>query len=104
MRFPLLQRITEDFNATEDPGYVTNPAYSEVTGNLIVNGPGDIGMIDDLVCRFSDVSDNAVYKPNQMEQLFVDPANGDYTLRDDAPAFNEIPGFEQLPLHKIGRH
>ena len=30
--------------------------------------------------------------------------NGDYTLRDDAPVFGEIPGFEPLPLSEMGRH
>ena len=39
-----------------------------------------------------------------MKQLFVDPANGDYTLRDDAPVFGEIPGFERIPLREIGRY
>ena len=102
--FPQMQRITEDFNATEDPGYVSNPAYSRVTGNLIVNGPGEIGSIDERVYRFSDVSGNAVYKMNALKKLFVDPDNGDYTLRDDAPVFDEIPGFEPLPLSEIGRY
>ena len=39
-----------------------------------------------------------------MKKLFVDPDNGDYTLRSDAPVFDEIPGFEPLPLSEIGRY
>ena len=102
--FPQMQRITEDFDATEDPGYAANPAYSKVTGNLIVNGPGELGMIDERVYRFSEVSGNAVYKMSALKKLFVDPDNGDYRLRDDAPVFDEIPDFEPLPLNEIGRY
>ena len=102
--FPQMQLITEDFDATEDPGYVSNPAYSKVTGNMIVNGPGKIGSIFERVYRFSDVSGNAVYKMNTLKQLFVDPKHGDYTLRADAPVFDEIPGFQQIPINEIGRY
>ncbi len=102
--FPQMQRITEDFDATEDPGYAANPAYSKVTGNLIVNGPGELGMIDERVYRFSEVSGNAVYKMSALKKLFTDPENGDYRLRDDAPVFDEIPDFEPLPLNEIGRY
>ncbi|MBQ6420719.1 MAG: hypothetical protein IJK02_06590 [Clostridia bacterium] len=87
-----------------EPGYVSNPAYSKVTGNLIVNGPGEIGSIDERVYRFSEVSGNAVYKMNKLKKLFNDPAGGDYTLREDAPVFNEIPGFEPLPIGEMGRY
>ena len=41
---------------------------------------------------------------NNMKKFFVDPENGDYTLRDDAPVFDEIPDFEPLPLGEIGRY
>lgn len=34
--------------------------------------------------------------------MFVDPDNLDFTLKPDAPVFTEIPGFEQIPVAKIG--
>ena len=54
--------------------------------------------------RFSDISGNAVFKLNALKQLFVDPDNGDYTLRADAPVFDILPGFEPLPLSEMGRY
>ncbi len=102
--FPQIQRIGEDFDAKEDPGYLTNPAYSRVTRNLIINQDGNIGRIDERVRRFSDVSGNAVYKMDMMKKVFVDPDNGNYTLRKDAPLFKDCPGFEPLPLDRIGRY
>ena len=33
---------------------------------------------------------------------FVNYANGDFRLKKDAPAFSRIPGFEAIPLDKIG--
>ena len=34
---------------------------------------------------------------------FVDAASGDYRLRSNASVFNLIPGFEPLPIEKMGR-
>jgi len=33
---------------------------------------------------------------------FVDAANGDYALREDAAVFDQIPGFEAIPFDEIG--
>ncbi|MBQ6067855.1 MAG: right-handed parallel beta-helix repeat-containing protein [Clostridia bacterium] len=102
--YPYLQRYSDDFSNQDDPDFLPNPSYSSVTGNLIVSAGGKIGEITEPAARFSDISGNAVYRMGAMKRLFVDPANGDYTLRDDAPVYDEIPGFEQLPLQEIGRH
>ena len=93
-----------DYTDTENPNFIPNPTDSHVNGNLIVQYAGSLGDIAQSVERFSDLSGNAVYKLNAMKKLFVDPDNGDYTLRDDAPVFDEIPGFEPLPLSEIGRY
>lgn len=34
--------------------------------------------------------------------MFQDPSNLDFTLKPDATVFSEIPGFEQIPVGKIG--
>ena len=34
------------------------------------------------------------------DPLFTDPENGDYTLRDDSPAYGL--GFKRIPVEKIG--
>lgn len=102
--FPQMKRIVEDFDATKDPGYVTNPACSKVTGNLIINRDGNIGSIDERVYRFSDVSGNAMYRMDMMKKVFVDPDNGNYSLIEDSTLFEDCPGFEPIPLGKIGRY
>ena len=35
--------------------------------------------------------------------LFTDPANGDYTLRPDAPVYAFSPEWEPLPVAQMGR-
>lgn len=93
-----------DYSDTENPNFIPNPANSHVNGNLIVHYAGDLGNIAESVEHFSDLSGNAVYKLNALKKLFKDPDHGDYTLRDDAPVFDDIPGFEPLPLSEIGRY
>ena len=84
--------------------YAPNASNSRVTGNLFVNFRNELGNIAPNPARFSDISGNAVYKMSAMKKLFVDPEHGDYTLRSDAPVFDKIPGFEQIPLGEIGRY
>ena len=102
--YPYTADWSLDYSDTENPNFIPNPAHNKVNGNLIVHYKGSFGRADESVERFSDLSGNAVYKMNALKKLFVDPDNGDYTLRDDAPVFDEIPGFEQLPLSDVGRY
>lgn len=102
--YPYAAGWTLDYTDTENPDFVPNPANSRVTGNLIVQYAGSPGRFDDSVLVFSDISGNAVYQMNAMKKLFTDPENGDYTLRGDAPVFDEIPEFEQIPISEIGRY
>ena len=102
--YPNLAAVSTDFNNTEDPLFIANPGCSAVTGNLTFCYAGSIGGISEGAERFSDISGNACYRLKDMKKLFVDYENGDYTLRDDAPAFDQIPDFEQLPIAQIGRY
>ena len=102
--YPYTANWVLDYADTENPDFIPNPANSHVNGNLIVQYAGSLGEIAESVERFSDLTGNAVYKMNAMKKLFVDPANGDYTLRDDAPVFDEIPGFEPIPIGELGRY
>ena len=102
--YPQMARFSDDFDRPDDPGFVPNPAYSSVTGNLTVCYAGNIGGISEAAQKYSDFSGNACYRLKEMEKLFVDYRNGDYTLRSDAPVFDEIPDFEPLPLNEIGRY
>jgi len=39
----------------------------------------------------------------QLNSLFADPKNGDYRLKENSPVLKRLPGFEGMPLEKIGR-
>ena len=102
--YPQMNGLHYDPDRTDDPMFAPNAANGKVTGNLLVNQRNELGQIDENPARFSEISGNAVYTFSAMKKLFVDPENGDYTLRDDAPVFDEIPDFEPLPLGEIGRY
>lgn len=102
--YPYTAEWSLDYADPENPDFLPNPANSRVTGNLIVHYAGSTGRYDDSVFRYSDISGNAVYRMNAINKLFVDPEDGDYTLRSDAPVFDEIPGFQQIPISEIGRY
>ena len=83
--YPQYERYVDDFSRTDDKDFVLNPGNSTVTRNVLVSPGGTIGDMADTVYRYSTVEDNAVFRLSALKKLFVDPANGDYTLRADAP-------------------
>ena len=101
--FPAMTRFNDDFDHTNSPDFVPNPAYSRVTGNVVVSIGGKLGEIDPLPKKYSDLSGNAVFTPKKMNEIFTNPAGGDYSLKEDSPVFSAIPDFEPLPLDEIGR-
>jgi MoxR-like ATPase len=48
--------------------------------------------------------DQLVELRQMLEKVFVDPDNGNYSLIEDSPLFEDCPGFEPIPLGKIGRY
>lgn len=88
--YPQYAHYSDDFSKTEDPDFVLNPAYSTVTHNLLISAGGKIGEISDAAYQYSRIGENALFKLSALEKLFVDPENGDYTLREDAPIDFEI--------------
>ena len=101
--YPAMTRFSDDFDHTDSPDFVPNPACSRVTGNVVVSISGKLGNIEELPKKYSDISGNAVFRPHRMAEIFTDPAKGDYSLKEDSPVFEKIPGFEPLPLEEIGR-
>ena len=102
--YPELAGLHFDKAKSRDPMFAPNAANGRLTGNLFVNEQGLIGDIQKNPAKFSDVSGNAVYKMNKLDELFTDPANGDYSLKKDARVFRLLPDFEPLPLSEIGRY
>ena len=82
--YPQYQHYSDDFSNPDDPDFVLNPAYSTITHNLLISAAGNIGNVADEVLEYSTVEDNAIFRLSKLKKLFVDPGNGDYTLRDDA--------------------
>ncbi len=96
--YPQMQKFSDDFNNTDAPEFVPNPAFSDVKNNIIVNIPGTTGDISEAAERFSNVTDNPVYKMKDSGSVFEDAANGNYTVK------NAPDDFEQIPFEKIGRY
>lgn len=92
-QFPQLSQLSHDFNDSDNPMFPANPANSTVKNNVIVNGKKSLGEISKRAKKYSDISENHLYK-------FKDnniTADGTYTL------LQPIDGFEPLPLDKMGR-
>ncbi len=83
--YPQYAHYSDDFSNTDDPDFVLNPGHSSVTRNLLVSARGTVGDLADEVYKYSEVADNALFKLSALKKIFVDPDNGDYTLRSDAP-------------------
>lgn len=91
--FPELAQLSDDFENTDDPLFAANPANSLVKNNVVANPKKDIGDISGNAEKYSDISENTLYKLENAPFA----GEGDYTL-------TEIPeGFEQLPFSQMGR-
>lgn len=102
--YPAMQRFDEDEKNIDSPDFVPNPAYSVITGNLVVSLNGKIGDICDSARKFSTVENNSVFRMTKLGNIFTDPENGDYTFKQNSPVFKDIPEFENIPVNEIGRY
>lgn len=102
--FPEMVRIHDNFDRTDDPDFGPNPAYSTVSGNLIINAGKNIGFISQGAKTYSSVDGNAVFRLTKLSQIFVSPETGNYSLKQNSPVYNQIPAFENLPISEMGRH
>ena len=100
--YPQYRHYSDDFSDPDNKDFVLNPSYGEVRHNLLVSAQGKIGGIAKEVYKYSDVSDNACFRLSALKKLFVDPDNGDYTLRDDA---KDLIGFtiDMPAMSEFGR-
>ena len=98
-----MQQLYWDESRPDDPYLVMHPARNKTNGNICINTKGFFGTVDDNIAKYSDFSGNATYKMEVIDQIFVDPANGDYRLPEDSIVYELIPDFQQLPIEKMGR-
>ena len=96
--YPQMQKFSDNFDDTDNPDFVPNPAYSDVSSNIIVNLNGELGDISDAANRFSKVDGNLLFKTSESETVFENPDGGNYKLK------NAPDGFEQIPFDMIGRY
>jgi hypothetical protein len=90
-RFPELLKLTDYLKG--DKG--VPPEGNTVLRNVCVGGKWlEIGW--HATAEMVEVRDNLVDR----DPLFVDPAAGNYQLRDDSPAFKA--GFKRIPVEEIG--
>ena len=101
--YPILQELYWDDSRPADPYLVMHPARNQVNGNICVNADGFFGTVDENIANYSDFSGNAVYTLDMLDEIFVDPGNGDYRLKEDSVVYELIPEFEELPIEKMGR-
>ncbi len=101
--YPALAATFWDESNTADPNFMGNGANNKVNGNICVNRTGEQGTVDSNLAQYSDFSGNAVYTMDMLEEIFVDPENGNYHLREDSIIYELIPDFEDLPIEKMGR-
>ncbi|MBO4894444.1 MAG: right-handed parallel beta-helix repeat-containing protein [Clostridia bacterium] len=83
--YPQYERYSDDYSNTDSADFVLNPGHCTVTHNILISLRGTIGYIADTAYKYSKIENNALFKLSALNKIFVDPENGDYTLRDDAP-------------------
>ncbi len=99
--FPQYNRYSADFSHTDDRNFILNPGNSEIKHNILISASGRMGDLAKTVYKYSTVEDNAVFRLSAMKKLFVDPENGDYTLREDAPIDFDI---DVPAMNEFGRY
>lgn len=102
--YPQMTKFSSDFDNTDNPNFIPNPAGSVVSGNLVLDFSQSTLDFEEKVKEYSDVSGNAVYMMTKADRIFTDYLNGDYSLKDNSLAHKNLPDFEEIPLDKIGRY
>ena len=75
------------------------PRRNLLAGNLIVGGsPEPVRLMGGEYAQLSNVNNLLIEK----DPGFVDCRNGDFTLRADSEVFVRMPGFQPVPLRKMG--
>lgn len=83
--------------ANYTPMQLFAPDYNILRNNIIYKS-GDITVADSI--KTHGVIENNFMTAQDVG--FVDAANGDYTLKDDAAAYSDVPGFKSIPFKDIG--
>ena len=96
--YPYMADWSIDYSGTENRNFIPNPADSKIDRNIVVTYKDDIGEFEESVNKYSDVSQNVIYKISDMVKVFVDAENGNYNLKEEY-----LADYENIPYDKIGR-
>lgn len=105
--YPQMSRISGDFSDKQNPYFGPNPAFSEVSDNIIMakSPVPNIGSINTFVSDFSTVEHNAVVNYGTVYSVMPGFKKGDYTVNTVSLFAGELTdGFYQLPLSEMGRY
>ncbi len=100
--FPEYKEMTDDLSKEDSASFIPNPANT-VTNNIVIDKRDSFGLFESTVKFFGEFKNNAVYAPQKADKIFVDAENGDYRIKDIEKLKRKMPGFEEIPLDKIGR-
>ena len=92
---PHLLNYTADTDIWESPDFIMN-IVSNVTGNVFFNKDADYPTFSDTLKKFGSYENNVGYTLEE-NPLFVNPALGDYRIRDGVD-------FPDIEFEKIGRY
>ena len=104
--YPQMARFSTDASDLKNPDFVPNPAYSTVINNVEYRCEKS-SKISDAVKRFSMIAEYTdvikAFGGNE-EEIFADPANGDYSIREDVEVIEFADeNLQPIPFGKIGR-
>ncbi|MBR6291080.1 MAG: S-layer homology domain-containing protein [Clostridia bacterium] len=88
--------ITLDLDRWQDDEFGLN-ASLVITGNREINKTGAEREYEDMIAKHSVIENNLYYSTDE-NPLFVNPAVGDYRIRDD------VTDFPDIEFEKIGRY
>ncbi len=103
--FPQYKSFSLDYSNPDNPNLPFNPSGSRVSENIIVSkSEKSIGDIADDVYRFSgdSIKNNLVLSKLEMNKVFTDAENGDYSIKDIEALQKQVTGFEEIPIDEIG--
>ncbi len=96
-RYPHLKELTGDGSNPDNINFCANPAYAVVENNVFVPYHEWGICIEETVKKYGTVRNNLCFA--SAEECTTD---GKYTLKEEIKKL--LPGFEDIPVEKIGRY
>ena len=103
--FPLLSQVLQNEKDIKSPHFGFNSAFSLFSDNVFLNeGGAGKDQMNPGPIKYSTEIDNYIGKLDGLEDLFVDPAAGDYRVREDSPIRDVCTDFIDIHYERIGRY